>query len=358
MFECAGTKARVVCSDMDRRGKRGCQEDIVAILIAAILRLCSVTGSGQEANFWRDPSPHQVQFVTVEDGVQLEVLDWGGTGRPIVLLAGYLTAHAYDDFAPRLTRIGHVYGVTRRGFGASSRPASGYTSHRLSEDIVRVLDTLKLSQPILIGHSFGGQDQTILAENHPERIAALVYLNSAEDPTVTDYGVKPPDGRKLPTVKRATPNPDFSSFQEYRAWGKRTYGVAFPEAELRQRYAVNPDGTVGKDLGSPEVRQAMFDGLEKPDFTRIKVPVLAFFRAPISREDEVLKYQPQNEGERSAVEQQYRFDLAVRNRHIQDLKNGVPSARIVELPNANFYIFLSNQADLLCELQTFVEKLH
>ena len=229
-------------------------------------------------------------------------------------------------------------------------------TQRLSEDIVRVLDTLKLSKPILIGHSFGGQDQTILAENHPERIAALVYLNSAEDPTVTDYGVRPPDGKRLPATKRDPP--DFSSFQAYRVSEMRIHGVAFPEAEVRQQYAANPDGTVGKYLVSSQVREAMFKGLEKPDFTRIKVPVLAFFAAPISLEDEILKYQPRNEDQRSAVEQQYRFEMAVRDRHVQDLKKGVPSARIVELSNANFYIFLSNEGDLLRELQSFINALH
>jgi non-heme chloroperoxidase len=48
-----------------------------------------------------DASPHTVQFVTVEPGVKLEVLDWGGTGRPPVFLAGLGdTAHVFDDFAP------------------------------------------------------------------------------------------------------------------------------------------------------------------------------------------------------------------------------------------------------------------
>ena len=215
----------------------------------------------------------------MDNGVQLEVLDWGGTGPPIMLLAGYhLTAHAYDDFAPRLTRIGHVYGITRRGFGASSRPESGYTSQRLSEDVLRVLDTLKLLKPVLMGHSFGRQDQTILAENHPERVAALVYLNSAEDPTAKDYGVEPADAKRLPAAARDNLKPDFSSFQAYRVWQKRVHGVAFPESELRQLYAANPDGTLGAYC-CPKVRDAMFKGLEKPDFFRIKVPVLAFFAA-------------------------------------------------------------------------------
>ena len=29
---------------------------------------------------WKDPSPHTTRLVTVEEGVQLEVLDWGGPG--------------------------------------------------------------------------------------------------------------------------------------------------------------------------------------------------------------------------------------------------------------------------------------
>src|ERR1700722_12054445 len=35
-----------------------------------------------------DPSPHTKQFVTVDKDVKLEVLDWGGSGRPLVLLTG------------------------------------------------------------------------------------------------------------------------------------------------------------------------------------------------------------------------------------------------------------------------------
>ncbi|HEY2459427.1 MAG TPA: hypothetical protein VGI16_01400, partial [Candidatus Acidoferrum sp.] len=60
-----------------------------------------------------DPSPHSVQFITVEDNVKLEVLDWGGSGRPLVLLAGLGdTAHVFDKFAPKLTPTYHVYGIT------------------------------------------------------------------------------------------------------------------------------------------------------------------------------------------------------------------------------------------------------
>lgn len=94
------------------------------------MRLCLVTlialsVSDLNAQDQTDHSPHAVQFVSVEPGVQLEVLDWGGSGKPLIFLAGAgNTAHNFDNFAPQFTRQHHVYGITRRGFGASSKPVA------------------------------------------------------------------------------------------------------------------------------------------------------------------------------------------------------------------------------------------
>src|ERR1700734_2857811 len=110
-----------------------------------ILLFCSVSGalSGQSSPTWHDPSPHKIQFVTVDTNVKLEVLDWGGPGRPIILLAGEGgTAHVFDEFAPKLTSEDHVYAITRRGYGASSHPATGYAADRLGDDVLAVMDAL------------------------------------------------------------------------------------------------------------------------------------------------------------------------------------------------------------------------
>jgi non-heme chloroperoxidase len=117
--------------------------------VAAIAVSCILTSSARrpiamDDPNWEDSSPHGITFVTVDNGVKLEVLDWGGNGRAVVLLAGYQTAHEYDDFAPKLTAFCHVYGITRRGFGASSRPDSGYTAQRSAEDVLQVVNALKL----------------------------------------------------------------------------------------------------------------------------------------------------------------------------------------------------------------------
>jgi non-heme chloroperoxidase len=120
---------------------------LVLPIVPVVAPLCA-----QASAVWHDLSPHKVQFVTVDENVRLEVLDWGGAGRPIVLLAGLgNTAHVFDDFAPKLASGYHVYGTTRRGFGASSVPAAGYDACRLGDDVIAVLDSLKLSKTLLVG---------------------------------------------------------------------------------------------------------------------------------------------------------------------------------------------------------------
>ena len=87
------------------------------------------------------------------------MLDWGGSGRPLVLLAGAgNTAHVFDDFALKLKGKYHVYGITRRGFGASAYAGSEYGADRLGDDVLAVLDSLKLRKPVLVGHSLAGEE--------------------------------------------------------------------------------------------------------------------------------------------------------------------------------------------------------
>lgn len=138
---------------------------------------------------WPDPTPHQSQLITVDTDVTLEVLDWGGSGQPLVLLAGLgNTAHVFDSIAPKLTAGHRVYGITRRGFGASSTPSSGYAADRLADDVIDVANTLKIGRAVFVGHSVAGQELTALGSRYPDRVAALVYLEAGyayafHDPT-------------------------------------------------------------------------------------------------------------------------------------------------------------------------------
>ena len=131
-----------------------------ASLVVALILLTAFSddvAGKQAAASWRDPSPHEVRRVTVASSARLEVLDWGGSGQPLVLLGCYLTAHAYDEIAPKLTNQFHVYGITRRGIGASDRPATGYTVQRSADDVFEVLDFLNVRRSLLVGNSCAGQ---------------------------------------------------------------------------------------------------------------------------------------------------------------------------------------------------------
>jgi non-heme chloroperoxidase len=251
-------------------------------IAATTVLLLSLTAraSAQQAAPWHDPSPHKVQFVTVDNNVKLEVLDWGGSGRPIVLLAGSgNTAHVYDNFAPKLTSEYHVYGITRRGFGSSSKPDSGYDDQRLADDVLHVLDALNINAPVLVGHSMAGSELTTLGAKHSDRLSGLVYLEALRDPT-RDYSELT---KKLPTAMQNPPQAseaDRKSFQAFRDWQMRTLGFALPESELRNDYAANADGSMGKFGTAGTVFQAIGDGTQKRDYADIRVPVLAIVGTP------------------------------------------------------------------------------
>lgn len=193
-------------------GNRILGKKLISVALAFLFALACTRKSAP----WHDQSPHRVQFVTVEDGVRLEVLDWGGSGPNVVLLGGSgTTAHIYDDFAPKLTGFCHVYGITRRGFGASSRPERGYSGQRLADDIVGVIDSLRIVSPVLIGHSMAGGEITTVAGQHPDRLLGLVYLDALRDPA-RDYSQISKEVKSAHVHPVTPSHPKDGSFVGYR----------------------------------------------------------------------------------------------------------------------------------------------
>lgn len=271
-----------------------------------------------------------MQFVTVETSVRLEVLDWGGAGRPLLFVGCYLTGHAFDDIAPKLAPHFRVYAVTRRGVGASDRPSTGYDAQGRARDILKVMETLRLDKPVLVGHSCGGWVLHTIGAEHPERVGGLAYLDGAEDPTLelSDYPAPPatePANPPKPVRGKSSP-------------------VVFPEAERREMAERPID---------PAIRKAMLqDHIVKPDYARIRVPVLAIYRTTTLQQG-LESYPPQNEQERARLFQLYAATRGMLEKWQADLRAGIPHARIVELPGANLYMFLSNEADIIRELRAF-----
>jgi hypothetical protein len=92
------------------------------IAIARCLLLSAACDSGVG---WQDPSPRRMLLVEGENGIRLEVLDWGGSGRVVLLLAGRgFTANEFDDLR-RSVRSATGGIITRRGYAASGDGPSG-----------------------------------------------------------------------------------------------------------------------------------------------------------------------------------------------------------------------------------------
>jgi non-heme chloroperoxidase len=326
---------------------------VVLPIVSLLVPLCA-----QEAPAWRDPSSHQVQFVTVDDDVRLEVLDWGGSGRPLVLLAGLSnTAHVYDDFAPKLTANYRVYGITRRGFGASSVPAGGYDADRLGDDVLAVFDSLKLTRPVLAGHSFAGSELSSIGSRHPDRVAGLVYFD-AVFPYSFDNGKGPSleyfkeVNTQLDKAASRIPAPsaaDRASFAAYQAYNKRYNGLTYPEAEVHNQHLPTPDGSVGKLRAPLRVFLAAFAGMKK--FADIRAPALAFIADP---QDLGPWFNTSEDPEAHRV---VALALTFKEGILKAFEEGVPSARVVRMPNVNHYVFLTNEADVLREMNAFIAVL-
>jgi non-heme chloroperoxidase len=162
--------------------------------------------------------------------------------------------------------------------------------------------------------------------------------------------------RKLPAAMRDHPEPsssDLKSFQAYREWQVRSGEVAFPETELRNSHRANPDGSMGRYRTPDSVHEGIDKGTKKRDYSSIRVPVLAFFPSASATP----RYQPKDAQERAAIKDFDAATAAYVNRYKKSLQSAPTTVRIVDLPGANHYVFLSNEADVLREFRAFLAGL-
>jgi pimeloyl-ACP methyl ester carboxylesterase len=122
--------------------------------------------------------------VMTDDGVGLVVVE-AGAGPPLLLVHGF--GGAKEDFADHMDALGahhRVVAFDHRGHGESDAPddVAAYSLDRLAADVLCVADGLGIGDFTLLGHSMGGMAvrRTVLA--HPDRIDALVLMDTCHGP--------------------------------------------------------------------------------------------------------------------------------------------------------------------------------
>ncbi|MGC1293714.1 MAG: alpha/beta hydrolase, partial [Alloacidobacterium sp.] len=265
----------------------------VRSLICLLLALSQIARSQTNATA-PDTTVHTIQFVTVEPGVKLEVLDYGGSGPAMIFLVALgPDAHDWDKFAPEFIGKYHVYAITRRGFGASDHPAptdENYSADRLGNDVLAVMAKLKIDKPVLVGWSVGGEELSSVGSRFPGKVKALIYLDAGYPYAFYNRAEAEPlleraELRRL-LNQAARENPPGVDLME-----KLLASMTINEEELRKSIASEEkkprkgDGTQHSDMPPmpPEIIAIMTNGMK---YTKIPVPVLAIFATQRDSADE------------------------------------------------------------------------
>jgi pimeloyl-ACP methyl ester carboxylesterase len=114
------------------------------------------------------------------NGIVLHYLEKNNHLNPTIILLHGLSANAnsFESYLNLLDNCG-VISVDLRGRGLSDKPNNGYSMQSHAEDIIELMNALKIDKAILAGHSFGGLLGVYLAVHFPERISKIILIDVA-----------------------------------------------------------------------------------------------------------------------------------------------------------------------------------
>ena len=236
--------------------------------------------------------------IAVAPGVSLHVRDWPAASDTasddvIVLLSGLGgNAHAFDSLAPALARRHRVLAITRRGYGASGKPLpisdATYAPATLVADLLAVLDALQVRRMILAGHSIAGNEVTLFAGSHPQRVRGVVYLDTTFDYShpLPWLGEPEPDEEDLEPPE---PTPaDMASMSASLAYARRIHKQWWPalDACWRDTLEVLADGSVQPNTPAAVASaMALAAYAHTPDYRAVRAPALVIAAQPGSLRD-------------------------------------------------------------------------
>jgi pimeloyl-ACP methyl ester carboxylesterase len=166
-------------------------------------------------------------------GVAVFQLGAASPGAPTVLAAHGITSNSrvWVPAARSLAGRARLIVFDLRGRGASSGAGEPYGINAHVADMLSILETLELERALLAGHSLGAYVVSMLASEHPERVAGVVLV---------DGGLKIPGAEDVdpqqfanallgPTLERLSLR--FGSREAYRDWWRAHPALAGSQVE-------------------------------------------------------------------------------------------------------------------------------
>jgi pimeloyl-ACP methyl ester carboxylesterase len=234
---------------------------------------------------------------------------------------------------------------------------ANYDADRLGDDVIAVIDQLKLERPVLAGHSIAGEELSSIAARHAEKVSGLVYMDGGYayafyvpgggiPPGVTPYL----DARELrrslealtsvPAIRRMEVKP---LVDELLQTSLPAFEKDLAVAQMEMKFLPAPPPS--RDTLSVKVSDAILAGAHK--YTAIKAPVLAFFNAVHTPPD----------GTPAGVKTYLAAQDMLTKAHADAFEAGVPGARVVRLVNGEHDVFRTNEAEVAREMNAFMDAL-
>lgn len=238
------------------------------------------------------------------DGARIWYASWGpeSASPPVLLLhGGFANSSYFGKLIPALVARGYrVIAMDSPGHGRSTLPDGPLTYHRMAEDVIGLLDRLKVARVYLVGWSDGGITGLDIALTHPERLVGLFAFGANTDVSGVDQGAE-----KTPVfgayLRRAS--------QEYRKLSPT------PDRWNAFSAAVNK----------------MWETL--PAYTAEQ---LGTIRVPVTIAD----------GE---------YDEAIKQSHDRYMASAIPGARLVILPRVSHFGMLQNPSEFNAAVFAFLQ---
>src|ERR1700704_1448786 len=102
-----------------------------------------------------------------------------GKGEPVILLHGYAqNSHMWRPLMVELAKSHTVIAPDLRGFGQSSKPATGYDKKTMAQDVHALAKSLGYQRPIIVGHDIGLMVAYAYAAQYPTEVDRIVLMDA------------------------------------------------------------------------------------------------------------------------------------------------------------------------------------
>ena len=242
---------------------------------------------------WKDPSPHSARFVTVDTNVKLEVLQWAGPQGRNVRTL---------VLVPGLGNTAHIFDVI------APKLAANY-------NVVGVTR-----------RGFGASSAPsagYAADRLGDDVLAVTEALSTVKPVLVGHSL---GGEELSSIGSRYPD--------------RVAGLIYLDAAYSYAFyapGVDPIPEPQQQQQLPPLMAAIFDGMQR--YTEIPPPILAIYALPHAPGQGDAALDAKGEAIAKA------FEAAL------------PHAHVVRIPQANHFVFMSHEADVLREIEAFLGTL-